>query len=194
MKKERPRPDGSCKNGSGIHLRELAEVYHPGITTHFGSVLAEAAAVCLDSQDHKNGVQLRMSGEFSALHPLIWEKVTDQMRRSYADEQVATEHGAYGIAVLIIDRHAGLKVVERSRKGTGFDLWLGTEDRHGPYFQNKARLEVSGIRTGNDSQLRRRVKEKLQQTTVSDKMKLPAFVAVTEFGTPRTEVVKKCSQ
>ncbi len=175
-----------------LELSELTTAYHPGITSAFGSVLAEAAAVCLESQEHSCGVSLLLEGEFSAQHPLRWEKVTEQMRLCYADTDEATEHGAYGIAILVIDRHVGLRVVQRSRKGTGFDFWLGTEERVGPYLQNKARLEVSGIRIGDESKERRRVKVKVKQTTVSDAMALPAFILVTEFSTPKTMTVRRC--
>jgi len=43
-------------------------------------------------------------------------------------------------------------VIERSRKGTGFDYWLGSADEVGELpFQNKVRLEVSGIGKADDS-------------------------------------------
>jgi len=47
----------------------------------------------------------------------------------------------------------------------------------------KARLEVSGIRKGHLSTLKRRVKEKLAQTRRSAG-KLPVYVVVIQFGRP----------
>lgn len=55
-------------------------------------------------------------------------------------------------------------------------------------FQNKARLEVSGIRNGDQKIIKARVREKLTQTEVSDKTRLPAYVVVVEFGRPVAEV------
>jgi hypothetical protein len=48
-------------------------------------------------------------------------------------------------AILLMRALTGYTVIERSRKGTGFDWWLGTEDN---LFQGKVRLEVSGILRG----------------------------------------------
>lgn len=77
-------------------------------------------------------------------------------------------------------------MTQRSRKGTGFDYWLG--DEADMPFQNKARLEVSGIRNGDQKIIKARVREKLTQTEVSDKTRLPAYVVVVEFGRPVAEV------
>lgn len=66
--------------------------------------------------------------------------------RCWNDEEFTTEQAAYGIAFLIIRELTDLTVIERSRKGTGFDYWLGTTTDEGQPFKNKVRLEVSGIR------------------------------------------------
>jgi len=58
-------------------------------------------------------------------------------------------------------------------------------------FQDKARLEVSGIRKGGSSRLGARVTQKLNQVTPSDGLLLPAYIVVVEFGTPKSQVVKK---
>ncbi len=55
-------------------------------------------------------------------------------------------------------------------------------------FQNKARLEISGIRHGNQNSVKTRVREKLKQTEISDETELPAYVVVVEFGLPVAEV------
>jgi hypothetical protein len=54
-------------------------------------------------------------------------------------------------------------VVERSRRGTGFDYWLGKKgDNNQLPFQNAVRLEVSGIRKGDDGKIKARAKQKLE--------------------------------
>ena len=69
------------------------------------------------------------------------------------------------------------------------DYWLGPDH---PYpFQKKARLEVSGIRKGSESDVERLVQKKCHQTERSDQTGLPAFAAVVEFSHPMAKVVKR---
>lgn len=171
-----------------LDLSDLAQGF-PAITSAFGQYLAEAGAVCLESQGHPQGKDLSVQGDHSRQYSLQWPLVTDQMMRCLNDPQITTEHGAVGIAALLVKKLVGCSVVERSRKGTGFDYWLG--DHAVMPFQNKARLEVSGIRQGTDITVRKRVREKLRQTDPSDGTALPAYVVVVEFGTPLAEMRRK---
>ena len=68
---------------------------------------------------------------------------------------------------------------------------MGTASDEG--FVNKAGLEISGIREGDDSIIKARVKQKLQQTDQSDHTQLEIYVIVVEFGRPLAEVQKKMS-
>jgi hypothetical protein len=172
-------------------LTELAKGL-PAITPEFGSVLAQASAVCFEDQNHQNGVELGVEGTYQAKYRVFWQEVTDQMRRNWNDIDKATEHGAYGVAFLLISDLTEYTIADTSRRGTGFDYWLGKkENNNGLPFQNKARLEVSGIRKGTDSIIASRVKQKLEQVGVSDSTSLPAYVVVVEFNTPVSQVVKK---
>ena len=110
------------------------------------------------------------------------------MLRCWNDHEVTTEHGAYGIAILLIRAHADQTVVKRARKGPGFDYWLGQSDD--PLFQNKARLEVSGIRKGNPRAVTRRMNQKLKQIRENDK-ELPAYVVIVEFSQPLSRMALK---
>lgn len=149
------------KSGKLI-LTELSRKL-PGITSAYGKTLAEAAAVCFEDQGHTVGKVLEVQGKFRAGYPVFWPPVTDQMTRCYADEQDTTELGAYGVAILLILDLTDLTVIQRSRKGSGFDYWLGTaEDSEGLPFQNKERLEVSGIRKGDNNDVKARVNQKLK--------------------------------
>ena len=90
-----------------------------------------------------------------------------------------------------------LHVLERSRKGTGFDFWLGSLDSKGDrdlIFHNKMRLEVSGIRAGDDRSINNRVKQKISQTKQSDALSIPALIVVVEFGSPIARMFNKCPQ
>lgn len=177
-----------------ISLSALKRGY-PGITPAVGESFAEAAAICLEDQNHNTDVEAKINGHVNKTFALSWESPDDQQRRAWADMQDATEQGAYGIAALLIDCFTDLHVVERSRKGTGFDYWLGkkelveNEDRN--FFQNRERLEVSGILSGTGAQIKTRVKEKKLQTGQSDGTGLPAWIAVVEFGHPQSTLEKK---
>lgn len=172
-----------------IHLNTLLNET-PGITRAVGETFAEAAAVCLEDQRHRSGIAMNVDGDFTGAFSIAWEETTAQMRRCWADMQFATEVGAYGIAVLLVQELTELTVVERARKGTGFDFWLGNKGDSGRLFQGKERLEVSGILSGEETIVRSRVRQKLGQTNRSDG-KLPALIIVVEFSKPRSRVVNK---
>jgi hypothetical protein len=174
-------------NIRNLVLSTLGEGF-PAITPSFGVALAEAGAVCLEDQGHSNGVELKVYGEFIEAFKVYWPNVTGQMRLCWNDREMTTEHGAYGIGILLIRDLTNFSIIERSRKGTGFDFWLGYEDELP--FQNKARLEISGIRKGDDSMVKARVQQKLKQTERSQGS-LPAYIVVVEFSRPLSHVVKK---
>lgn len=131
-----------------------------------------------------------MDGDFKRTFSVVWDSTTEQMRRCWADPDVTTEHGAYGIAVLLLPALTDLTIVQRSRKGTGFDFWLGPMPVDELLFQEKARLEVSGIRKGSESEIKARLRQKKEQTKRSDGL-LPAYIVVVEFGEPKSRVVKR---
>ena len=165
----------------------------PGWSLTFGATCRDAAAVCLDDQNHPFRVNLQINGIQDTEVELQWNPINDTIRRFNADQEVATEYGAYGIAALIMPYLTGLTVIESSIKGKnfGFDFWLGSIDNPSTLFQRKARLEVSGIRRGSKSIVESRVKMKLEQISPSDTLS-PGYVCVVEFGTPGTRIIEKC--
>lgn len=169
-----------------LDLNELDTDNIPGISRAKGNELAEAGAVCLESQGHTRGARLTVRNGANNSYRLDWPPVTAQARRTWNDEEGATEDGAVGIAVLLASREIGYTVVSRSRKGTGFDYLLGEG-----VLDSKARMEVSGVRNGSDSQVRARVQEKLRQMNRSNALGLPAYAIVVEFGRPLAEIKKQ---
>lgn len=161
----------------------------PGLTPAAGNVLGESAAVCLEHNHHRSGATLEIGPGTSRSYRLDWPTVDDRQRRCYNDLQEATERGAYGIAILVCKEITGLVVVERSRKGTGFDYWLGKQDDDN-MFSNKARLEVSGILAGTPADIRARLKQKKRQIGPTDNL-APGYVAIVEFGQPAAHLEKK---
>ena len=118
-----------------------------------------------------------------------WSPLTEQQIASCTDLQEATEHGAYGVAILVVKEITGKSIVERSAKGTGFDWWMGDEDADLP-FQKTSRLEVSGILEGGPNEISSRMKIKMKQVSPTDGLG-PAHVAVVEFGRPVARVESK---
>src|SRR5260370_18901814 len=165
-----------------LNLVALAEGSMPGLTRACGTSLAEAAAVCLEERQHRTGVTFHLTGVRAEQFSMEWPPVDDQARRCYNDLQEATERGPYGIAILIVCDLAGMVVVERSKKGPGFDYWLGNGDDD-LLFAGKPRLGVSGILSGSRSQAQARMRQKKEQGKPSDHL-APGYVAVVEFGTP----------
>lgn len=166
----------------------------PALTPYWGGALAEAAATCFENQGHRSGVRMAVEYTASDTHrrgfKVRWDPVTDQTLRCCNDLQEATEYGAVGVAVLLTKELTEFTAIERSRKGTGFDYWLGHQREEVLPFQHAARLEVSGILSGDDADISARVKAKLRQTRRSDGT-LPGYVAVVEFGRPEARVVRK---
>jgi hypothetical protein len=170
-----------------LDLPRLSQGF-PGMTPAFGACLAEAASVSFEERGHQSGVMMSVDGDRPSGFNIAWASTDDQMRRCWSDEQVATEHGAYGIAALLVEALTPYTIVQRSRKGTGFDWWL--DDRASPpqpLFQGKSRLEVSGIRVGTDAVFSGRVQQKLTQIG-SANGRTPGLVVVVEFGAPRSRM------
>ena len=163
-----------------------------GVTSRIAAVYEEAAVTCLEEAGHASGVDMEIDGDNTHLMKVIWTKEGDagQRSRAWGDKNVAVEHGAYGIAALLIDSLTEYTVVERSQKGTGIDYWLGKKGADETLFQAKARLDVSGIRKGDDRDIGARVRHKEKQITPSDG-RLPGIIVVVEFSSPRARMRTK---
>ena len=169
-----------------LDLNDLGTGNIPAITPAMGNALAEAGAICLESQEHAPGVNISVRGYHEKVYPLTWQPATKQAQRSWNSPDSATEKGAEGIAILIAKEAIGYSVIRQSRKGTGFDYWIGEESTEG--FSDKAGLEISGIRRGDDSSVKARIRKKLRQAGRS--AQLPTYAIVVEFGNPLTEIQK----
>lgn len=172
-----------------LYLSALSDGSHGGVTPKLGACLGEAAAICLEDQEHSSAVSFAVRGDDERHFSLEWEPVDEQARRSWADLAVATEQGACCLAILLVQELCNLIVLERSMKGTGFDYWLGPAGMDTPLFQEKVRLEVSGIRKGPEK-IDARVSQKAIQIRRSADLGLEAIIVVVEFGTPQARMVR----
>jgi hypothetical protein len=121
--------------------------------------MAQAARVCLTDCQHGSPCGLTVDGGHSATLPLAFVEAGAADIRSWNDQEEATQQGAYAVAILLMRRLDNLTVIERSRRGTHFDWWLGLANSE-PLFQDKVCLEVSGIRVGSEAGISARVAEK----------------------------------
>lgn len=101
-----------------LHLNGLCQNQpeRPGWSLTFGATCADAAAVCLEEQSHPNPVNLQIDGTQSREIALQRHAIDDIIRRFNADQEIATEYGAYGIAALIMPHLTNLTIIERSVK------------------------------------------------------------------------------
>lgn len=174
-----------------LDLAHVAECM-PGLLPEYAVALAYAAAVCLEEEGHAVGVQLAVSeeGDPQRRFTLSWPAATDPARRTWADADEATEQGACAVAAVLVKAMADLLVVHRSRRGTGFDYWVGSPGQLEPLFQQKARLEVSGIRHAlDDAHVRARERQKVGQVLgmeTAEFRPIPRIVVIVDFGMPRS--------
>ena len=185
-----------------IELDDLAAGRMPGVTPATGASMAQAAVICFEDSNHASGVALEVEGTFREQVEVRWQPLRNpqQARRAWGDPDEATEQGACGVAALLIDGFTEYTIVERamrwigtSGRSTGFDYWLDRKgaSRDDSRLLGEARLEVSGIRKGSRQDVAERVRRKMRQTTQSDWLQIPAYVAVVEFGLPHATVTRR---
>ena len=172
-----------------LDLNNLCNGDIPAISPSVGACFAEAGGVCLEQNGHDRGKTLSVRGYRHNRHTLSWPLITSQSLASWNDLEQATEFGAVAVAVMVAKAEIGYEILRQSRKGTGFDYWIGSASDEG--FVDKAGLEISGILNGDDRTIKARVKEKLTQTEQSDQSQLEMYVIVVEFGRPLAEVQLK---
>jgi len=174
-----------------LDLRDLASKM-PGVTDEIRSAFAQAAAVCFEIQKHASGVSLFVTGQGAGSYPTLWPSVTPEMRASWADLQEATECGATSVAIALVDKVLKKTIVQRARKGTGCDYWLGgsSVSDSDDMFEDKIRLEVSGILESDNQSVKYRTNQKLRQTNVPN-LDFPAIVIVVEFSKPQAQISQR---
>ena len=166
-----------------LDLNDLPTDYPGGI----GAAWAQAGAICLESQNHTPGVALAVRGnaDGASSYRLNWTPTASGDNALWQYNR-ATEMGAEAVAILLAKNETPYPAVEAATLGTGTDFWLGEDSD--VIFQRKARLEVSGIRSGSAAAIARRAREKLVQTNQSDHSQTTAYVIVVEFSRPVAEI------
>lgn len=155
--------------------------------------LCENCIVALEYNSHSTGCKMELIGDSIKSFTLIWKKQVN--KAGYKEQKKFIEHGAETIAFMLTPQLTEFSVIEEATIGTGFDYWLGYDESHENYNPKnfmQARLEISGINSETTTNtVEKRVKEKKQQTNRTGHLRLPAFVSVTEFASPKTYFGKK---
>jgi hypothetical protein len=112
---------------------------------------------------------------------LEWVVADERTRHAWANHDDATRDGAYCLALAAIEVANGLVAVRRAEVGTGADYYVAPPETDPQDLEDWFRIEVSGVGAGDITSVKRRLREKLQQTS-KGKSNLPAMAAVVGFG------------
>lgn len=104
-----------------IDLDDLGRIVARGMTPAIGNRVAEAAAHCLESEGHIQGVNLAIIGDASGDFELTWRKLHPNASNAWNDPREATEAGASGIAMMLAKHQLGYELYRRSRIGSRVD-------------------------------------------------------------------------
>jgi hypothetical protein len=154
---------------------------HFGVTPAVSGTFAEAARVCLD-RHHETPQDFKISDNgIETIAEAAWPPADPRTHAGWANRDVATEFGAYGLAIAAVEATRGLVAVARAEKLTGADYYLGAGNGMLEDLENCYRLEVSGTADGNISVIKNRLSQKIEQARngASDK---PAIAAVVGFA------------
>lgn len=169
-----------------IDLEKLREGI-PGFTATAASYLAEAATYCLYKSGHQSGVYLVLDdGDEARKVKINWSaELSSEMESTWQDEQELVEFAAIGIALPLALLLTSYTNIQRARKGSRADFWLGRLDKNGfPILE--ALLEVSGIYKENaNNTIRTRVHQKEKQIKQTPYGNLSTYVIVIEFSKPK---------
>jgi hypothetical protein len=186
-------PGGKSKgrrSKADLDLRDFSPVgprLHSSAAAYYGT----SASYCLRQHRAKGAILLRYTDTKSektlSVHAL---PITRAVRATFNDLQDATEHGAYGVALLTAARELGATLAERSWKGPGLDFHLhppGHEASVDPddIFSGTWALEVSGLLQGTAADVDGRLRQKKKQVASAAKMQ-PTLVAIVECSEPST--------
>lgn len=154
---------------------------HIGVTPALSAAYAEAASVCL-GRHHPSPQVIRVKdGETERRVPVEWVSAGQRVQDGWANEDDATEYGAYGLALAAVELTRGVVAIRRAETRTGADYYLGLPESTNGDLENSLRLEVSGTDRGNDSAIETRLREKLRQAQRGSS-NLPAIATVVGFA------------
>lgn len=157
---------------------------HPGLTPAISEAYSEAAFVTLARCLHPNVVDFNIDeSAATVIRAVSWDQPDHRTLLAWANRDDATRDGAYSMSLAAVQAECGLVALRRAETKTGADYYLVPEDHRSGNdltdFENAYRLEVSGVATGLEADVKRRVNEKLAQLRAGSDG--PAYAAVVGF-------------
>lgn len=173
-----------------IQLTEL-KTLTPTISPVQCDYFVEACMVAFENQGHQSPIQLIVDGDYQGRFALAWD--SEIQKKGWQEDRISVENGSIAVAFFLILELTDFEITQQSIIGTGFDYWLGYKSNHPNYHPDNflnAKLEISGINRGSEALINQRVRQKIRQIGLARDFDVPAFVIVTEFGTPKSIIIK----
>ena len=142
--------------------------------------MAQAADVCL-ARHHQSPVEFTINDNVDTMQAqLSWSEPDDRTRAAWGDQNDVIEDGGTALALAAVELRLGLVAHFRARRASGADYYVSPLDTPSPAPGDTMRLELSAIDNDQPGQLRRRVREKLQQLARGNE-DTPGVAAVVGF-------------
>ena len=156
---------------------------HYGLTQWLAGNYLEAARVCLD-RHHVTPVtfRIREAPQNGLVADVRWEQADDRAKAAWRNDDDATRDGAYCCVIAAVELISGLTAVARAETKTGADYYMASPGTSVDDLEDHIRLEISGVDHGNDTEVRYRLKAKLDQARRGHS-DLPAMAGVIGFRT-----------
>ena len=164
----------------GLDLRTVRTPHHPGVSVALCEAYAEAADVALARHHSSPTTELTIlcCGD-RKLVSLQWRQPDAVALRAWNNRDDTTRDAAYIVSLAVIEFPARSSDASSCREHrTGADYYVGQPGS--PDIEEAYRVEISGIDAGNQTALRGRLREKLQQTA-RGASNLPAYASVVGF-------------
>lgn len=157
---------------------------HPGLTPATADANTEAATVCLH-RHHTSPVDMDLERDGAvSVASVDWATPDARTRAAWANENDATEAGAYACALAAVEVTDGLFAIGRAEILTGADFYVAPAGKGIDDLEDCRRLEVSGVDRGGDPVIRHRLQAKLAQAARGDSS-MPATAGVVGFRVRR---------
>lgn len=192
-------PSGSVSRMYDVNLNvdslELLLEGSRGVNREMLAYHSQAAALCLQKQGHNSPKEGKVGGDWSGPMSISWKRKEQKSLENVWENEHATELGATVIALSLV-AHKNYKVSKRaqrrdSNRRTGFDYWLENNSNNPSGFEDRVRLEVSGILRGTGGQINQRVREKAKRIQRLDNPDYRAIILIVEFSNPRVQVCQR---
>jgi len=168
-----------------IRIQDL-DARHPGVTAGVALSFREAAEVCF-ARHHSPPTDLKVERGKEITATAEWQTPDARTKHAWANEIDTTEAGAYCVALAALELTDDLVAVRRAETHTGADYYVAKKGTSAGDLEDAFRLEVSGIDEGNQTSVKTRLRQKLDQTA-RGRSSLPAIAAVVAFSPPQVAI------